>query len=96
MTYHVEKIRCQCHPETCACFDFELLLNGSFIAASDDRDALEQIVATMNSASASQEATQSERHCVVCDATTGFTSPLNLCKKCEDAMNTPSETEVQR
>lgn len=28
----------------------------------------------------------SERRCVGCGATSGFTSPLNLCRTCEDAM----------
>lgn len=48
--YTVEKTYCTCHPETCCCFDYELVLNGNFVAGSDDRAALEEIAAKMNGA----------------------------------------------
>lgn len=35
------------------------------------------------------------RRCVVCDATSGFTSPLNLCQTCESAMQSENGSEEQ-
>lgn len=49
--YTVETKWCSCHPETCCCFSFELLLKGEIVAVGDDRVALETIASKMNESS---------------------------------------------
>lgn len=46
--YEVKRIRCDCHPETCCCHDFELVLNGERMASANDEHALKIIAETLN------------------------------------------------
>lgn len=48
--YRVIRTHCNCHPETCCCSNYQIVLNNKPISNGGDRTALEALIDLANSA----------------------------------------------